>query len=120
FYQQAAERIAGLPGVQSVGVGSSVLLGPLPNSSTLFVEGRPPAPGSVNIPVPIDTVTNGYFATLGIPLTRGRLFGSEDTPTAPLRVIVNEAFVRRFFPSEEPLGKRVTFSGPQSTDIQWL
>jgi predicted permease len=73
----------------------------------------------VNIPVPYDTVTNGFFATLGIPLTRGRLFGPEDTPTAPGRVIVNEAFVRRFFPAEEPLGKRVTFNGPQDKNIQW-
>jgi putative ABC transport system permease protein len=120
FYEQVVERISRLPGVRSAGVGSSVLLGPLPNSSTLFVDGHPPPPDAVNIPVPLDTVTNGYFAALGIPLTRGRLFGPEDTATAPARVIVNEAFARRFFPSEDPLGKRVTFSSPQSKNIQWL
>jgi putative ABC transport system permease protein len=120
FYQQVLDRTSALPGVRSVGAGSSVLLGPLPNSSTLFVEGRPVPRDAVNIPVPIDTVTNGYFATLGIPLTRGRFFGPEDTPAAPARVVVNEAFVRRFFPSEEPLGKRVTFNAPQDKNIQWL
>jgi putative ABC transport system permease protein len=119
FYQQLTERLAAMPGVRSVGLGSSVLLGRLPNSSTLMVEGRPVPRDEVNIPVPYDTVTNGFFATLGIPLTRGRLFGPEDTPTAPGRVIVNEAFVRRFFPAEEPLGKRVTFNGPQDKNIQW-
>jgi putative ABC transport system permease protein len=119
FYQQLSERVAAMPGVRSVGLGSSVLLGRLPNSSTLIVEGRPVPRDAVNIPVPYDTVTNGYFATLGIPLTRGRLFGPEDTPTAPSRVVVNEAFVRRFFPAEEPLGKRVTFNGPQDKNIQW-
>jgi putative ABC transport system permease protein len=120
FYQQLNDRLSALPGVRSVGIGSSVLLGRLPGSSTLAVEGRPVARDAVNIPVPYDTVTNGYFATLGIPLTRGRLFGPEDTATAPTRVLVNEAFVRRFFPSEEPIGKRVTFNNPQDTNIQWL
>jgi putative ABC transport system permease protein len=119
FYQQLTERLAAIPGVRSVGLGSSVLLGRLPNSSTLMVEGRPVPRDAVNVPVPYDTVTNGFFSTLGIPLTRGRLFGPEDTPTAPSHVIVNEAFVRRFFPTEEPLGKRVTFNGPQDKNIQW-
>ena len=120
FYEQLTERLAVLPGVRSVGVGSSVLLGRLPNSSTLVVEGRPVPRDAVNIPVPFDTVTNGYFTTLGIPLTRGRLFGPEDTATAPMRVIVNEAFVHRFFPFEDPLGKRVTFNNPQDKNVQWL
>jgi putative ABC transport system permease protein len=120
FYQQVAERTAALPGVRSVGVGSSVLLGRLPNSAMLSVEGRPVQRNAVNIPVPYDTVTNGYFATLGIPLTRGRLFGPEDTAAAPARVIVNEALVHRFFPSDDPLGKRVTFGSPGDKDTQWL
>ena len=119
FYEQLSDRLTALPGVRSVGLGSSVLLGRLPNSSTLTVEGRPVPRDAVNIPVPFDTVTNGYFATLGIPLTRGRLFGTEDTATAPPRVIVNEAFVRRFFPSDNPIGRRVTFN-PQDKNVQWL
>jgi putative ABC transport system permease protein len=120
FYEQVVERTSTLPGVRSVGVGSSVLLGPLPSSARLSVEGRPAARNAVNIPVPFDTVTGGYFATLGIPLTRGRLFAPQDTATAPARVVVNEAFVRRFFPSEDPLGKRVTFGNPQDKNVQWL
>ncbi len=119
FYQQLSDRLTALPGVRSVELGSSVLLSRLPNSSTLSVEGRPVPRDAVNIPVPFDTVTNGYFATLGIPLTRGRLFGPEDTATAPARVVVNEAFVRRFFPSEDPIGRRVTFN-PQDENVQWL
>src|SRR5262249_41277133 len=75
---------------------------------------------AINPPVPYDTVTNGFFETLGIPLTRGRLFGPEDTPAAPARVVVNEALVRRFFPSEDPIGKRVTFDNPQSKSAAWL
>jgi putative ABC transport system permease protein len=114
------ERTSTLPGVRSVGAGSSVLLGALPSSSTLSVEGRPAPRDAINIPVPFDTVTNGYFGTLGIPLTSGRLFGPDDTATAPARVIVNEAFVRRFFPSEDAIGKRVTFGNPQNKNVRWL
>jgi putative ABC transport system permease protein len=120
FYEQMIERTSTLPGVRSVGAGSSVLLGPLPGSAALSVEGRPPPSNEINIPVPFDTVTNGYFGTLGIPLTRGRLFGPEDTPAAPARVLVNETFVRRFFPSEDPIGKRVTFGNPQDNGTRWL
>jgi putative ABC transport system permease protein len=120
FYERVTERLAALPGVQSVGVGSSVLLGALPNSASLAVEGRPTPQNAINAPVAYDTVTNGYFSTLGIPLTRGRLFAAEDTAAAPARVVVNEAFVRRFFPAEDPLGKRVTFGSPQDTRVQWL
>jgi putative ABC transport system permease protein len=119
FYQQLDARLSALPGVRSVGLGSSVLLPALPGSAALSVEGRPTR-GDVNIPVPFDTVTNGYFATLGIPLTRGRLVGPEDTPAAPARAIVNEAFVHRFFPGEEPLGKRVTFGDPHDRNTRWL
>ncbi len=120
FYEQLAERTSALPGVRSVGLGSSVLLGTLPNSASLSIEGRPAVQNGINPPVPYDTVTNGFFQTLGIPLTRGRLFGPEDTSTAPPRVVVNEAFVRRFFPSEDPVGKRVTFDNPQDKAASWL
>lgn len=120
FYEQVIGRTSSLPGVRSVGAGSSVLLGPLPNSSTLSVEGRPAPRNTVNVPVPFDTVTNGYFATLGIPITRGRLFGPEDRATSAASVLVNESFVRRFFASEDPLGKRVTFSNPQNKNARWL
>lgn len=120
FYERLLERISSLPGVRSAGAGSSVLLGALPGSAALAVEGRPLPRNAINVPVPFDTVTSGYFATLGIALTRGRLFGPADTAAAPARVVVNEAFVRRFFPSEDPLGKRVTFGDPEDKSSQWL
>jgi putative ABC transport system permease protein len=120
FFQQLSERLAALPGVRSVGVGSSILLSRLPQSSTLSIEGRPAPRDEVNIPVPYDTVDNGYFTTLSIPLNRGRLFSAEDTPTAPVRVLVNESFVHRFFAGADPIGKRVTFGNPQDKDPQWL
>jgi putative ABC transport system permease protein len=121
FYDELASRLASLPGVQAVGLGTSVLLPALPNSATLSVEGRPPIDRSVpNLPVPYDSVTPAYFRALGIPLVRGRPFTDADRAGVLPVVIVNDAFVRRFFPNEDPLGKRVTFGNPTDTQPQWL
>ena len=120
FYEQLIERLSALPGVEASGAGSSLLLSRLPNSSTINIEGRPPSPADAqNIPVPYDSVTPGYFATLQIPLRRGRMFTGADAPRAQEVALVNESFVRRFFPNEDPLGRRVTFGNPTRPDNQW-
>ena len=120
FYEQLIERLSALPGVESAGAGSSLLLSRLPGSGTINIEGRPRVPdGALNIPVPYDTMTPGFFTTLEIPLRRGRMFTAADTPQAQEVVLVNESFVRRFFPNEDPLGRRVTFGNPTRPDNRW-
>ena len=52
-------------------------------------------------------VTPGYFAVMGIPLVRGRIFGADERPGAPPSLIVNQTFASRFFPGEDPIGRRV-------------
>jgi putative ABC transport system permease protein len=54
------------------------------------------------------SVTTGYFETMGIPVLRGRNFGAAERPGAPVTVIVNQSFASRFFPGEDPIGKRVS------------
>jgi putative ABC transport system permease protein len=56
-------------------------------------------------------VSAGYFATLGIPVTRGREFEKFDAPGRPLVAVVNEAFVARHLPGENPLGQRISVFG---------
>ena len=68
---------------------------------------RPFAPGSEPA-ANAAAISPEYFETMGIPLIRGRNFGPAEKPGAPVSVIVNQSFVRRFFPNEEPLGKRVS------------
>jgi len=120
FYDQLIERLAALPGVQSAAVGSSLLLSQLPSSASINIEGRPPLPPDApNIPVPYDSVTSEFFSTLQIPLRRGRMFTPADSSTSQAVAIVNESFVRRFFPGEDPLGRRVTFGTPGQPDTQW-
>jgi predicted permease len=118
FYDGLVSRLRALPGVESVGLGSSVQRG---NSGGLAVEGRPPLPRNArDLPVAYDTVTADFFKALRIPLLRGRLFSGADGPAAPLSVVVNESFVTRFFPNEDPLGKRVTFGDPSAPTPPWL
>jgi putative ABC transport system permease protein len=121
FYRTLASRLRTLPGVASVGLGSSVLLSALPQSASLFVQGRPPVnPNARNAPVPYDSVTPDFFTTLRIPLRRGRLFSEADAPTTQRVVVVNESFVRRFFPNGDALGQNVTFDDPGQPGTRWL
>ena len=120
FYEQLVERFAALPGVEAAAAGSSLLLSRLPNSASINIEGRPPLPRDVqNIPVPYDSVSPEFFSTLQIPLRRGRLFTRGDAPDSQPVAIVNESFVRRFFPGEDPLGRRLTFGSSTQPDTRW-
>jgi len=120
FYEQLMERLAALPGVESVGAGSSLLLSRLPGSASISIQGRTPLPDDAqNIPVPYDTVTPAFFSTLQIPLRRGRMLTTADSAQSLPVVLVNESFVRRFFLGEDPIGRRVTFGNPTQADTRW-
>lgn len=124
FYNSLIEKIQAIPGVERAGAMSSLmLLRGAVSSASLRIEGAPPPPpGTPNEPVTTDIVTPAAFEALGVPLTRGRVFNSSDVPDGLQVAIVNEAFVRRFYPDRDPLGKRVTFSGFDNggRPIQWL
>jgi predicted permease len=121
FYASLIEKIEAIPGVERAGAMSSLMLS-RPNSASLRIEGAPPPPpGTPNEPVTTDVVTPTAFEALGVPLTRGRIFNSTDVPDGLPVAMVNEAFVRRFYPDRDPINKRVTFSGfDSSRPIQWL
>jgi putative ABC transport system permease protein len=104
FVQQALQRIATLPGVQSAAVTINL---PLVGTWGMgySIPGRPNEPNQV---ADNANVTPRYFQTMGIPLLQGRDFSDYDTgETAPV-IIVNEAFARKHFPNENPLGKIVS------------
>jgi len=111
FFRQAIERVSNLPGVDAAGVTTDIpLFGG--NSTGFNVEGHPPyAPGQRPL-AEYRSVSPGYFRAMGIPLLRGRTFTEQDGVDAPGVVIINETLARRYFPGEDPLGKRLGFSGP--------
>ncbi len=124
FYRQVVERVEAIPGVESASLarvaavsgGSSVrsllIEGRAGSNNQFRSEGAGPAPGD-DQSVSSNVVGRGYFQTMGIGLLQGRDFNAQDTEDHPKVVIVNEAFVRRHFPSEDPIGRRLSFNGAE-------
>jgi predicted permease len=72
----------------------------------IFVNGHPsPGPNETDAFSGFDRVTGGYFGVVGNPIVRGRAITGQDTETAPHGAVINEAFARRFFKGEDPIGK---------------
>jgi predicted permease len=106
LYQQAVERISGLPGVQSVSAGWPL---PMSNSTATVsfnIQGRPVAKGDQPSEA-LGLAMPGYFETMKIPLIAGRTFGAGDGLTGQPTIIVNQAFVRKYFPHENPIGQHI-------------
>jgi predicted permease len=123
FFNGLIEKIEALPGVERAGAMSFPMLSRSSGSASLRIEGAPPPPpGTPNEPVTMDVITPTAFEALGVPITRGRMFNSGDVTDGLPVVMVNEAFVRRFYPDQDPTGKRVTFEGFDTggQPVRWL
>ena len=116
FWQQVLDRVRVLPGVESAAVGTVIPLADDHSRSDVTIEGMAlPTPG--NYPHPdVHIVSPEYLTTLGIPLLRGRSFTEEDNENAPLAGMISAMVARRFFPNEDPIGKRFMFGHPSATN----
>jgi predicted permease len=108
FFGELLERLSGLPAVRSVGGVSGLPLGGTRFNLSFEVAGRPPLPPAQQPSMEIRVVTDGYFKTMGIPVVRGRGLEPGDRDGARPVVVLSETAVRRFFPDEDPIGKRIT------------
>jgi putative ABC transport system permease protein len=106
FHQRLLERVSALPGVESVG-SITGLPTHFSEGSTFSILGHPAPPPDQRPRAGYSQVSPGFFRTLKIPLKRGRLLDDYDTEAAPWAIVVNETFVRRFFPNEDPIGKQI-------------
>ena len=106
FFDRLCKQVAAMPGVSSVAVSSGLPLRPS-RYSPLLPEGSPEAPLGQRPIFSIQAISEGFFETMGIPFLRGRAFRDADKEYAPQVAIINEAFARRFWPSESALGKRI-------------
>ncbi|HEX5083016.1 MAG TPA: ABC transporter permease [Blastocatellia bacterium] len=105
FFRQTLERVRALPGVVSAAYASRQPLTSLHGIYTLTIEGRS-AQGGAAMESDHRQVSPEYFATLGIPLRQGRVFDERDTLQTEAVAIINETMARRFWPGENPIGKR--------------
>ncbi len=105
LYQQLEQQFSALPGVQSVGMALYSTLEGNNWGEAVYVDGRP-APGpNDHIGSSWDRVSPHFFETVGQPVVRGRGFTDQDTATSQKVAVVNQAFVKKFFPKEDPIGR---------------
>ena len=122
FFRQAEERIRALPGVRAVGIVNYLpLYGGLGSATGFTIEGRPAPPPGEEPSTNVRVADAGYFGAINIPLLRGRNFTNYEDAEPHNVVLVSESFAQKYFPGEDPIGKRVAvemFDGkPPMTEI---
>lgn len=118
FLQQALQRIAALPGVESAGAVSTNPLSDDKQSVTFTIEAM--SDDAIDsIPAGFNVVSPGYFETLKAPLVQGRTLTERDGRDGPRIVVINETLARRFFSNQDPIGKRVQFDDLEEQD-SWV
>ncbi len=119
FYRETLERVRSIPGVRSAAVVLSLPIGTAISGTFHFrIDGRPVAPqdepaGGYQL------ASADYFGTLGIPLLRGRLLTEADDEDAPSVAVISQALADLYWPSEDPIGQRVTWDDPDE-DVDWV
>jgi predicted permease len=107
------ERLRAIPGVTAVGGASILPLSGIGALNDFAVEGAPPPPPDVNAEIAVAGATPEYFKAVGVPLKRGRLFTQLDHAKAPTVALLNEAAVQKWFPNQDPIGRKVLSGGPR-------
>jgi predicted permease len=115
FYTQLVERLGQLPGVTSAGGVASLPLTGRGANGTFLIDDNPELQGQARYA----PASAGYFAAMGIPLLRGRLFDRGDTVDSPHVAVISQSLALRYWPNEDPLGKRIQF-GDMDTDKRLL
>jgi putative ABC transport system permease protein len=122
FFRQAIEGIRSLPGVESAGAVLTLPMGGDSISLPVRIQGKPLPPPRERQRDGFQVVTPGYFATLRIPLLRGRQLAAGDSTGAPLVAVISAEMARRYWPDQDPLGQRITYDDTDTPPalVKWL
>src|SRR5215472_996342 len=107
FYRNLRDRVAELPGVRAVALGSVIPLSPQQHSEAVIPEGYSFPKGQTEAEILSSVVDENYFSVMNTGLLRGRAFTASDKQGAPLVAIVNQEFARRYWANQDPIGKRI-------------
>ena len=120
FYYEALGRLRALPGVVAAGAVGDFFIHRQPDYR-VALEGQPPQrPEDPAPPLTEDQVIPGYFEAMRIPLLRGRTLGDADlSPGAPQVIVINEEMARRYWPGQDPLGKRLKYGLDPGAKSPW-
>jgi putative ABC transport system permease protein len=115
FYQQLLERLSTLPDVQAAAIVNHPPFSGRRGIDVFKIEGKPEPKGLDDLPLADSRVISpDYFQMMSIPLLQGRAFTAADAKASPQTVIVNQAFAERYWPGENPLGRRL------SNEDEWM
>ena len=120
FFDRLLEKVRALPGVKAAGAASTM---PVSGQGAVIhfnIEGRAPKTPNDYIMAGYRVVSPGYFEALGIPLVTGRAIEQRDSFTAPSVVVLNQAMAAKFFPGENPLGKRLQIGETPDNSIPMM
>jgi putative ABC transport system permease protein len=126
LFDALLRSLAVVPGIKDVGMVSIMPLSGSNSGTNIHLEGRPVSHAEDAPVVWFRAASPGYFRAMAIPLRAGRYFDDRDASGAPPVVIVNETLARRFWPSEDPVGKRLGFglshqpAAPGQPEPSWL
>jgi predicted permease len=118
FQKQLLERLRSLPGIRAAGI---VDLAPVDlhfSRSPIFVEGQPPVRPMQAPRAMTSRISSGYFQAMNTRLIRGRDFTDRDNANSQPVTIINETFARRYWPNQDPVGKRFRAGGPDEPMMQ--
>jgi predicted permease len=112
FFENVLRRVREVPGVSMAGVGARVPLNQrLPFLRNFVIEGQSDADRNARPVLDLASAGPGYFEALGIPLLRGRVIAGQDHSEAPLVAVASDSFARHHWPSQDPIGRRVSLDG---------
>jgi putative ABC transport system permease protein len=107
FFSDLLMKVRAIPGVQEAAISSELPPSTFFADQPFRIDGRNTDPASASFAANYQVISGGYFRVLGLPLLNGRELGEDDRQGAARAVVVNRAFVERFFPADNPLGRRL-------------
>ncbi|MGH9862568.1 MAG: FtsX-like permease family protein [Candidatus Acidiferrales bacterium] len=110
FWQAVVERVQSLPGVRAVGASHLLPFADHTDTASFTVEGYEPAPGEGSPGGEYKIISPGFLRAMGIPLLKGRTFDDTDTAESERVVLIDETAARRYWPEQDPAGRRLSFS----------
>jgi predicted permease len=114
LFQRLLERLEAIPGVRSATLSQYPILSGSRDDAPISVQGQTPAPGEVRRALVNEVATN-FLGTLEIPILRGRGLNLRDDERAPKVAIINEALARKYFAQEDPIGRRISLGGSETS-----
>jgi putative ABC transport system permease protein len=120
FFDRLRQRVAAIPGVQGVGITSVLPFGGGWSTGSFNVEGYTAPEGQPSPWGDVRTVDAGFADAMRLPLLRGRFFLDSDGPNAPPVVVIDDVLADRYWPGENPIGKRISRGNPDNPATVWF